>query len=49
MQFNTEQLQAIECEDKKIVCLAGAGAGKTASMIERISRIVDSGLILRVF
>ena len=44
MQFNTEQLQAIECEDKKIVCLAGAGAGKTASMIERISRIVDSGV-----
>lgn len=40
---NSEQESAIECKDSKILCLAGAGTGKTASMIHRIIRIVNDG------
>lgn len=43
MQLNVEQQRAVDCNDKKIVCLAGAGAGKTAVLIERISRLVREG------
>lgn len=41
--FNTEQLQAINSTAHKILCLAGAGSGKTASMIARVSRLVADG------
>lgn len=39
-EMNIGQRQAVTCEDSKILCLAGAGSGKTFSMIERISRLV---------
>lgn len=42
-KFNEQQLKAIECNDKHIVVVAGAGAGKTHTMIHRIKRLVDGG------
>lgn len=42
-KFNEQQLKAIECNDKYIVVVAGAGAGKTHTMIHRIKRLVDEG------
>lgn len=44
MGFNKEQLQAINSNSDRILCLAGAGSGKTASLIERISRLVHDGV-----
>lgn len=44
MNLNSEQLSAVMCEDKKILCLAGAGTGKTSCMLERISHLVEKGV-----
>ena len=43
MQANKEQLQAINSKSDRILCLAGAGAGKTKTMLDRISKLVDDG------
>ena len=42
--LNNEQMSAVLCDDKKILCLAGAGTGKTTTMLERISHLVDTGV-----
>lgn len=42
--LNEQQLSAVLCEDDKILCLAGAGTGKTTSMLERISHLVETGV-----
>ena len=42
--LNQEQMSAVLCQDKKILCLAGAGCGKTHTMLERISHLVDTGV-----
>ena len=39
--LNAGQLEAVNSKSKKILCLAGAGTGKTHTMIERISRIAS--------
>lgn len=39
--LNTAQEQAVSCNAQKILCLVGAGTGKTHCMISRISRLVD--------
>ena len=44
MGANKEQLQAIQSNSDRILCLAGAGAGKTKTMIERISRLTKEGV-----
>ena len=44
MEFNEQQLNAINSNDDAILCLAGAGAGKTASMVNRIVRLVKDGV-----
>lgn len=41
--LNTAQKQAVNCNAKKILCLAGAGTGKTYSVISRISRLINDG------
>lgn len=41
--MNKEQLQAVNSSSDRILCLAGAGAGKTATMLERISKLVNDG------
>lgn len=43
-KLNPQQQQAVDSTSSKILCLAGAGAGKTATMIERISRLVKEGV-----
>lgn len=42
--LNEQQLSAVLCEDKKILCLAGAGTGKTSTMLERIHHLVNGGV-----
>lgn len=42
--LNSQQAEAVNLTAKKILCLAGAGTGKTFSMISRISRLVDEGV-----
>lgn len=41
---NEDQLRAVLSDSKKILCLAGAGTGKTFCMLSRISRLVDDGV-----
>lgn len=43
MLLNEEQQAVVDSLSKKILCLAGAGAGKTATMLERIKKQVNSG------
>ena len=43
MAFNDQQLEAINCNDRTILCLAGAGAGKSTTMVNRLKRLVDEG------
>lgn len=45
MILNNEQLQAVNSNSDRILCLAGAGAGKTKTFIDRISRLVDDGVM----
>lgn len=44
MGLNKEQQRAVDSNSERILCLAGAGAGKTRSMLERISRLVNDGI-----
>lgn len=43
MGLNQEQLQAVNSKSDRILCLAGAGAGKTFTFIERIAKLVNDG------
>ncbi len=43
MSFTSAQQQAIESDAREIMCVAGAGAGKTRTMVERIARLLVSG------
>ena len=45
MALNNEQLQAVNSTSDRILCLAGAGAGKTTVFLERISKLVSSGVM----
>lgn len=42
--LNKGQLEAVTSDSSKILCLAGAGTGKTFCMIERINRLVEEGV-----
>lgn len=44
MNANEQQLQAINSDSKKLLVMAGAGAGKTFVMIQRVSRLVQEGV-----
>ncbi len=44
MGLNTEQLHAVNSNSDRILCLAGAGGGKTTVMVDRISRLVNTGV-----
>ena len=46
--LNTGQEQAVSCNARKILCLAGAGTGKTHSMISRISRLVNEQALIHL-
>ncbi len=42
--LNDQQQKAVDLEANKILCLAGAGTGKTFCMVSRLTRIVNSGI-----
>lgn len=44
MKANKEQSQAINSNSDRILCLAAAGAGKTKSLVGRVSRLVNDGV-----
>lgn len=44
MNANDQQLQAINSNSQKLLVMAGAGAGKTFVMIQRVSRLVNEGV-----
>lgn len=44
MSLNPQQLEAVNSDSSRILCLAGAGTGKTHCMISRIIRLVDDGV-----
>lgn len=44
MEFNPEQLEAINSNEDAILCLAAAGSGKTATLTARVARLVNDGV-----
>lgn len=42
--LNNEQMSAVVSTDKRILCLAGAGTGKTYTMLARISHLINHGV-----
>lgn len=44
MEFNVRQKNIIAANDKNILCLACAAAGKTRTLIGRIERLLDEGV-----
>ena len=44
MKLNEAQQFAVDCNDKRIVCLSGAGTGKSTTMIQRVCRLIDDGV-----
>lgn len=44
MEFNTEQLEAIQSDAQRLLVLAGAGTGKTRTIIGRTSRLIEDGI-----
>lgn len=43
MTYNPQQLKAINSNERTILCLAGAGAGKTKTLLGRIERLIRDG------
>lgn len=43
MKSNKEQEHAINSTERTILCLAGAGAGKSYSLVHRIKRLIEEG------
>lgn len=44
MQLNEQQLQVVNSNANKIVCIASAGAGKTSVLLQRIKRLISEGV-----
>lgn len=42
--YNEQQLEAINSTDRTILCLSGAGVGKTAVLMARIERLIKEGI-----
>lgn len=43
-ELNKEQLEAVKSDSPRILCLAGAGAGKTKTMVTRVARLIEDGV-----
>lgn len=43
-KLNLEQQSVVDSNSSRILCLAGAGTGKSHTMLARISRLVDEGV-----
>ena len=44
MELNDQQREAAYSNERTILCLAAAGAGKTATLLERIGRLIKEGV-----
>lgn len=44
MDLNEQQYEAAYSDDRTILCLAGAGCGKTKTMLSRIERLIRQGV-----
>ena len=44
MDLNSQQLRAVTCDDGHVLVLAGAGTGKTRTIIARAARLIDGGV-----
>jgi len=44
MKLNSQQLRAVTCDDGHVLVLAGAGTGKTRTIIARAARLIDGGV-----
>lgn len=44
IQLNEQQLQAVNWNDGAVIVSAGPGSGKSASIVERIARMLDDGV-----
>lgn len=42
--LNPEQLEAVKNFDGPMLCIAGAGSGKTRTLIYRVARMIESGI-----
>ena len=42
--LNKEQLDVVDSNAKRLLCLAGAGTGKTSTLIARLQRLVSEGV-----
>ena len=45
IKLNTSQQHAVDCNDKKILCLACAGAGKTQVLVSRLNRLINNDYV----
>lgn len=45
MNFNKRQIEAINAKDGNFAVLAKAGAGKTAVIVERTNKLIESGVV----
>ena len=43
-QWTNDQKRVISAREKRVICAAAAGSGKTAVMIERIVRMIREGV-----
>lgn len=44
MGLNLQQQRVVDSNDARLLCLAGAGTGKTYSLVERVFRLVNEGV-----
>ena len=44
MEFNEQQLEAINTIDGSVQVIASAGSGKTSTLVERIANMVNNGI-----
>ena len=43
-ELNPQQLEAVTCEDKSILVVAGAGSGKTRTLAYRVAHLISQGV-----
>lgn len=49
MNLTESQLRAINTDSREVICLAGAGAGKTRVVVKRIARLIQEGASIHDF
>ena len=42
-ELNPQQLEAVTCDDKSILVVAGAGSGKTRTLAYRVAHLISQG------